>query len=58
MEFLGDGRAADLVAALEHEGLESGFGEVKRGDQAIVPAANNDDVARVRHALCSVAFLL
>ena len=32
MKFLGDGRAADLRAAFEHQRLKSGFGQVEGGD--------------------------
>jgi hypothetical protein len=44
VDLLGDRRAADDVAALEHEHLPSGAGEVGRADQAVVAAANDDDV--------------
>ena len=53
MKFIGDGCAADLGAAFEDERLESRFGEVERGDQAIVAAADDDDVARAGFRLCS-----
>src|SRR6266700_706328 len=49
MKFFGDRGAADLIAAFEHERLESRLSEIKGRDQAVVPAADNDDVARVRH---------
>ena len=39
-----------LHAAFEHERLESGFGQIEGGDQAVVPAADNDDIALPRHA--------
>src|SRR5207344_2432889 len=42
--FLGDGRAADQRAALEHEHLTAGAREVRRGDQAVVAAADHDRV--------------
>ncbi len=45
MEFIGDCGAADLWPALEHERLESGLGQVERGDQAVMAAAEDDDVA-------------
>src|SRR5262249_56120983 len=49
MKFFGDGGAAGLGAALEDEWLESGFGEVEGGDQAVVTATDDDDVALVGH---------
>ncbi len=45
-EFLGDGRAADDGAALEHPYLETGAGEIARAHQAVVTAADDDDVVR------------
>ena len=47
MKFFGDGRAAGLRAALEHQRLESGFGQVEGGDQPVVAATDDDDVAVV-----------
>ena len=47
MKFLGDRRAAGLRAAFEHQRLESGFGQIEGGDQAVVAAADDDDVALV-----------
>ena len=44
MEFLGDRRAADLPAPLEHRDLEAGRGEIGRGDKAVMAAADDDDV--------------
>ena len=51
MKFVGDSSAADLGAAFEDERLESGFGEVEGGDQAVVAAADDDDVACVGFVL-------
>ena len=48
MKFLRDGGAADLRAALEYERLESGLGQIKCGDQTVVAATDDDDVARLR----------
>ena len=45
MKFVGDRRAADLRAAFEHQRLESCLGQIERGDQAVVAAADDDDVA-------------
>ena len=56
MKFFGDGRAAGLLAPFENQRLESGFGQVKRGDQPVVSAADDDDVARCRPWLrCSLS---
>src|ERR1700757_1395870 len=49
MKFFSDGCTTDLISSFEHERLISGLGQVKRGDQSVMPAADNDDVARVRH---------
>ena len=49
MKFSRDGRAADLMAALNNQRLESGLGQIEGGDQSIVAAADDNDVARVRH---------
>ena len=45
MKFFGDGGAAGLRAALEHQRLVSGLGQIERGDQSVVAAADDDDVA-------------
>ena len=42
MKFFGDGAAADEFAALKDQGLETTFGEVERGDERIVTAADED----------------
>ena len=42
MKFLGDGAAADHFAAFENERLESALGEIKRGDECIVAAADEN----------------
>ena len=51
MKFVGDGSAANLRAAFEDERLISCLRQVVRGDQAVVAAADDDDVAlfRARH---------
>ena len=41
---LGDRRAADVVAALEHQHRAPGAREVRRGDQAVVAAADDDRI--------------
>ena len=38
-------RAADDAAALEDQRLIAPFGEIERGDESVVAAAENDDVA-------------
>ena len=50
MKFLGDGGAADDVAAFEDERLVAFFREVESGDERVVAAAENDDVALCGHA--------
>ena len=52
MEFLGDRGAADDVAALEHADRLPAGGEIRGADEAVVAAADDDDVvarARARH---------
>ncbi len=45
-EFLGDRGAADERAALEHPHLETGAGEIAGADEAVVSAADDDDIVR------------
>src|SRR3546814_10770697 len=47
MEFLGDRRATDDRAPLEHPHLESGAGEVRRAHQAVVATTDDQDIAVV-----------
>ena len=42
MKFLGDRAAADHFAAFENERLEAAFGEIKRGDECVVAAADDN----------------
>src|ERR1700689_1911939 len=49
MKFLGAGGAADEVAAFEDERLVAFFREVESGDERVVTATENDDVARSGH---------
>jgi hypothetical protein len=49
MKFFGDGAAADNGPSFQHQGFESGLGEVERGDQAVVPCAEYDDVVSLWH---------
>src|ERR1035437_7168215 len=51
MKFFGDGRAAHLGAAFEHKRFESGFGEIEGGDQTVVSATDDDDIACFGHGL-------
>src|SRR5882757_795944 len=51
MKFFGDRRAAHLRAAFEHERLESGFGQIEGGDQAVVSATDNDHIACFSHVV-------
>ncbi len=51
VKFLGDRRAADLRAAFEHRDFEAGHGEIGGGDEAVVTAADDDDV---RHQGCGL----
>src|SRR5207249_10874898 len=45
-ELLGDRRAADDRAALEHPYSETGAGEIAGAHEAVVTAADDDDVVR------------
>ena len=47
MKFFGDGRATRLRAALQHQRLVSGFGQVEGGDQPVVAATDDHDIAVV-----------
>src|SRR5258706_5156834 len=49
MKFCGDGRAAHLGAAFEHQRFEACFGEIESGNQTVVPATDDDDIARFGH---------
>ena len=49
MEFFRDGCTAGLRAALQHQRLVSGLGQIEGGDQSVMAAANDDDVALPRH---------
>src|ERR1700687_5300569 len=49
MKVFGDGRAAYLGAAFEHQRFESCFGEIEGGDQTIVSATDDDHIARFGH---------
>jgi hypothetical protein len=48
VDFAGDGAAADDLATLEDERLQSGLCEVKGSNETIVPTANDDDAIGVR----------
>jgi hypothetical protein len=49
--LLGDRGAADGVPALQHQHAAAGAGKVTGGDEAVVAAADDDHVVRVRHRL-------
>src|ERR1700681_3478726 len=49
MKFLGDRRAADHRTSLEQRDLESGRGQVRGADQAVMAAADDQGIAM----LCS-----
>ena len=53
MKFFGDGGAADDRAAFENERLVALLREVEGGDEGVVSAADDDDVARSGHGLVS-----
>ena len=55
-KFFSDGCAAGLRAALQHQRLETGFGQIKGSHQPVVAAANNDDVASLSHRLAGSVF--
>jgi hypothetical protein len=40
MKFLGDGAATNHFAAFENERLETALGEIERGDESVVAAAD------------------
>src|ERR1700738_4072562 len=45
MKLIGHGGPAHLCAAFEHQRSVSGLGQIERGDQPVVAAANDDNVA-------------
>jgi hypothetical protein len=49
MKLLGDGGAASLGAAFEHQRFESGFGEIEGGNQTVVSGTDDDHIARFGH---------
>ena len=51
MKIIGDGRATNDGAALDDQRLIAGFGEIERGDQAVVACAENYDVASGGHSI-------
>src|SRR5688500_9670629 len=55
MELAGDGAATDSVACFKDERLQSGLGEIKRRREAVMPAADDDDIS---HALVSARILV
>ena len=53
-DFFGDGGAAENVAAFEDEDFLAGFGEIRRVHQAVVAAADHDDVVFLCHGFLRV----
>ena len=51
MKFVGDGRAANLLAALDNQRFVSCLSQIEGGNQAVVPATDNDNIALARPAL-------
>ncbi len=51
IELLGNRCAAGLLTTLEYQRLESRLGQVERGDQTVVTATDDDDVAPLGHDL-------
>jgi len=49
MKFLSDGAAANHFATLEDERLEAALGEIKSGDESVVPAADENYALSERH---------
>ena len=51
IELFSNRRAAGLLTTLEHQRLESRLGQVERGDQTVVTATDDDEVAPLGHDL-------
>jgi hypothetical protein len=50
MEFVSDRGSTDLRVSFKYEWLESGSGQIKGSDQAVVATANDHDIPLVvRH---------
>ena len=54
--LLADSSATHDVAPLEHEGRQARAGEVGGRDEAVVPAAHDDDVVALGHARTSAGY--
>src|SRR3981081_205718 len=52
VKLVGDSRTAHLCAAFEHQRFVSCLGQVEGGDETVVPAAYNDDVASAGLCIC------
>ncbi len=48
-QLFGDDIAARHIAPFEHQTAIAGLGEIRGGDQAVVPGARDDDIELVRH---------
>src|ERR1700751_4267207 len=57
VKFFGNGCAAGLRAAFEHQRLESGLREIEGGDHPVLTATDNDDVALLGHHAAPFASL-
>jgi hypothetical protein len=53
VKFIGNGRAANLFAAFQHQRFESSFGQIKSRYQPIVATSDDDDISFVRHKIGS-----
>jgi hypothetical protein len=49
-QLLGDAGAAQNLSALQHQDLDTGFGQVRGSHKTVVTAADNDEVVRRGHA--------
>ena len=56
VKFFGDGCTTNNRAAFENEGPKTFLREIERGDEGIVPGAENHDIALDGHYLCPASF--
>ena len=54
-DFFGDGASADQLARFEDDHAAAGAGQIRRGDQSVVAAADNDDVKCFTHKASMIA---
>jgi predicted membrane protein len=50
-DFFGNGGSAEDVTAFEAQNFLAGFGEISGVDEAVVAAADDDNVVVVRHSV-------